>query len=168
MKRYSTFSRALGLEPHHLIVWCHTRRFVVERRLTPLHRCTRCIVHPQPNRLRRMNKNRHEIGTRMLFYHKEHRRNEKFCTFFFCHLRERLCIFDVEMLESCETYRKKESGSYGERKWKKGRQTFTLTKKSCIDFWRQMMLLWCDFFTGVWVTASHIRYPGLFSYFLFQ
>ena len=44
-KVYSTL-----LEPHHQIV-CHIQDLLLERGLTPLHRCSQCILWPQPTGL---------------------------------------------------------------------------------------------------------------------
>ena len=48
MKRYSTFPKAPGLEPHHQFVYILYRTLVkAERNLTPLQRCSRFILLPQ-------------------------------------------------------------------------------------------------------------------------
>ena len=39
----------VSLEPHHQKIWCHIRT-LIGGGLTPLQRCSRCILQPQPTR----------------------------------------------------------------------------------------------------------------------
>ena len=48
IKEYNTNPKAPGLEPHHQMHFSFISRTLIERDLTPLQRCSRCILQPQP------------------------------------------------------------------------------------------------------------------------
>ena len=51
MVGYSTFPKAPGLEPHHQVILCHAQD-TPRGELTPLQRCCRRVLQPQPTGLR--------------------------------------------------------------------------------------------------------------------